>query len=96
MVDESLDCLSHSQYSDRAWSLDAFVQYAHLRVISAEFGVIRRLWRGSRDQCLLSDCCMVSLNLFVCGKCRLVAVSVGEHVSFLWKRFFDFLGCFEL
>ena len=73
-----------------------FVQYAHLRVILTEFGVIRRLWRGSRDQCLLSDCCMVSLNLFVCGKCRLVAVSVGEHVSFLWKRFFDFLGCFEL
>jgi len=69
MVDESLDCLSYSQYSDRAWSLDAFVQYAHLRVISAEFGVI-----------LLSDCCMVSLNLFVCGKCHLVAVSVGEHI----------------
>ena len=23
---------------------------------------------------------MVSLNLFVCGKCHLVAVSVGEHI----------------
>ena len=72
-----------------------FVQYAHLRVILTEFGVIRRLWRGSRDQCLLSDCCMVSLNLFVCGKCRLVAfcrwtcfVSVE---TILW-----FLGLFRV
>ena len=67
-----------------------------LRIISAEFGVIRRLWRGSRDHCLLSDSCLVSLNLLECGECRLVAVSVDEHDSFLRKRLFDFLGCFEL
>ena len=71
-------------------------QFALSRVISAEFGVIRRLWRGSRDHCLLSDSCLVSLNLLECGECRLVAVSVDEHDSFLRKRLFDFLGCFEL
>ena len=32
----------------------------------------------------------------LCGKCRLVAVSVGEHVSFLWKRFFEILGLFRV
>ena len=42
-----------------------------------------------RDHCLLSDSCLVSLNLFECGKCRLVAVSVpvGEPDSFLLAMF---------
>ena len=38
-----------------------------------------------RDRCLLSDSCLVGLNLFECGKCRVAAVSVDEHDSFLRK-----------
>ena len=71
-----------------------------IRALAGHFGRVRSD-STSLENCrginvFLPDCCMVSLNLFVCGKCRLVAVSVGEHVSFLWKRFFDFLVCFEL
>ena len=86
MADESLGRLSNFLYRDRAEALGALlVQYAHSRIIPAEFGVIRRLWRRSMDHCLLYDSRMVSLNLFEYGKCRLVAVSAGEHDSFRWK-----------
>ena len=84
MADESLGRLSEILYRDRAEPLGALlVQYTHSRIISAEFGVIRHLWRRSRDHCLLSGSCMVSLNLFEYGKCRLVAVSAGERDSFI-------------
>jgi hypothetical protein len=79
MADESLDCLSDFRYRNRAEALNALlVQYAHLRIISSEFGVSWILWRGSRDHCLFADSCLVSLNLFECRKCRLVAVSVAR------------------
>ena len=61
---------------------------------SSEFGVIRRLWRRSMDHCLLYDSRMVSLNLFEYGKCRLVAVSAGEHDSFRWKWLFEICSDF--
>ena len=84
MADESLGRLSDFLYRDRAEAFGALlVKYTHTRIISAQFGVIRRLWRHSRDHCLLSDSCMVSLSLFEYGKCRLVAVSAGEHDSFI-------------
>ena len=86
MADESLGRLYNFLYRDRAEALGALlVQHAHSRIISAVFGVIRRLWRRSMDHCLLYDSRMVSLNLFEYGKCRLVAVSAGEHDSFRWK-----------
>ena len=86
MADESLGRLCNFLYRDRAEALGALlVQYAHSRIISAGFGVIQRLWRRSMDHCLLYDSRMVSLNLFEYGKCRLVAVSAGEHDSFRWK-----------
>ena len=86
MADESLGRLSDFQYRDHAEAFGALlVKYTHSRIISAEFGMIRRLWKRSMDHCLLYDSRMVSLNLFEYGKCRLVAVSSGEHGSFRWK-----------
>ena len=86
MVDENLVRLSDFLYRDRGEALGALlVKYTHSWIVSVEFGGIRRLWRRSRDHCYLSDGCMVSLSLFGYGKCRLVAVSSGEHGSFRWK-----------
>ena len=86
MVDENLIRLSDFLYRDRGEALSALlVKYAHSWIVSVEFGGIRRLWRRSMDHCLLYDSRMVSLNLFEYGKCRLVAVSAGEHDSFRWK-----------
>ena len=95
MADESLGRLSNFLYRDRAEALGALlVQYAHSRIISAEFGVIWRIWRWSMDHCLLYDSRMVSLNLFEYGKCRIVAVSPGEHDSFRWKWLFEICSDF--
>ena len=71
MVDESLGRLSGFRYRDRVEALDVF----NTRFRGSSRQSYIRLWRGSRDHCLLSDSCMLSLNLF--------EVSVDEHDSFL-------------